>query len=471
MDGESDLGELAAKFAAHGGGKVSQELSTDLALEIVLNEIVEQACLATGASGAAIVLQRDGEWVCRASAGGNAPQLGARLDTATGLTGACVKTRAVQRCDDAQADLRADREACRVLGVRSVMVFPLQQQGELVGVFEVFSSEPSAFGERDERTMEALLQRVLKNLARAAEPLSAAVEPAEVAHPIEKSLAVMSSIATPRANREGANREDENRKDATKAGANKEGANEEDAATVAVYDPASEPVQEPASEAASGRSIHLITWALGVAVLAYAVLLTVLISQRLIGHKVAGHAGGGNQPGAAGREVSGVAASVSAPSPGSSSLNSSATRAASVAGAAGAVHAANSSPPPGSLLVYENGKEVFRMLPAGDPSEAAKATPPILNLPAQAAEGSLLHRVEPDYPEAARQQMIQGAVVLDVRVGQDGGVRDVTLVSGPPLLTQAASDAVKQWQFKPRLVSGRPVEMQTRITLDFRLPR
>jgi hypothetical protein len=75
IGGESDLGELAAKFAAHGGGRVSPELSADLALEIVLNEIVEQACLATGATGAAIVLERGGEWVCRASAGGNAPQL------------------------------------------------------------------------------------------------------------------------------------------------------------------------------------------------------------------------------------------------------------------------------------------------------------------------------------------------------------------------------------------------------------
>ena len=53
---ESDLGELAALFAAHSGGGLSAEVSTDLALEIVLNEIVEQACLATGATGAAIAL-------------------------------------------------------------------------------------------------------------------------------------------------------------------------------------------------------------------------------------------------------------------------------------------------------------------------------------------------------------------------------------------------------------------------------
>ncbi|MFZ0299262.1 MAG: hypothetical protein WAM13_13005, partial [Candidatus Sulfotelmatobacter sp.] len=55
--GDWDLGELAAKFAEHGGGRVSPEISAELALQIVLNEIVEQACLATGASGAAIVLE------------------------------------------------------------------------------------------------------------------------------------------------------------------------------------------------------------------------------------------------------------------------------------------------------------------------------------------------------------------------------------------------------------------------------
>src|ERR1700678_2665655 len=145
---------------------------------MLLNEIWEQACLACGAGGAAIVLERGGEWVCRASAGGIAPQLGARLDTEAGLSGACVKTRTVQRCDDAQNDARVDMEACRILGVCSVIILPLlRKSGEVAGVFEVFSSTPSAFGERDERTLEALSQRVVRNLERAAEPRAAAVEP------------------------------------------------------------------------------------------------------------------------------------------------------------------------------------------------------------------------------------------------------------------------------------------------------
>jgi len=87
------------------------------------------------------------------------------------------------------------------------------------------------------------------------------------------------------------------------------------------------------------------------------------------------------------------------------------------------------------------------------------------------AEGSLLHRVEPDYPEEARQQKIQGPVVLDVRIGRDGTVQQATILSGQRLLAEAAISAVKQWEFRPRMVKGQAVEMQTRVTLNFRLPR
>jgi protein TonB len=86
------------------------------------------------------------------------------------------------------------------------------------------------------------------------------------------------------------------------------------------------------------------------------------------------------------------------------------------------------------------------------------------------AEGSLLQRVEPEYPEEARQQRIQGAVVLEVRIGRDGAIEEVKLVSGQPLLAKAAIAAVKQWRFKPRLENGQPVGMQTRVTLNFRIP-
>ena len=167
---ETDLAQLAAVFSAHGGG-VSAELSNDLALEIVLNEIVVQACLSTGATGAAIALERDGEMVCRGSNGETAPALGSRLDSSSGLSGECIRARHIQRSDDVLADARVDGEVWQRLGVRSVMVMPLMRGEKLLGLFELFSSQAQAFGERDERTLEALAARIFSTLERAALPL------------------------------------------------------------------------------------------------------------------------------------------------------------------------------------------------------------------------------------------------------------------------------------------------------------
>lgn len=100
------------------------------------------------------------------------------------------------------------------------------------------------------------------------------------------------------------------------------------------------------------------------------------------------------------------------------------------------------------------------------------ALPPgsIAKVPAEAAEGSLVRRVEPQHPEQARSQRVQGAVVLDVRIGREGGVQEVKLVSGDPLLAEAANAAVRQWRFKPHTLNGRAVDMETEITLKFTLP-
>jgi protein TonB len=95
----------------------------------------------------------------------------------------------------------------------------------------------------------------------------------------------------------------------------------------------------------------------------------------------------------------------------------------------------------------------------------------IVELSPTVAESSLLRRVEPQYPAAARDRQVQGTVVLDVHIGPNGAVRDVEVVSGAPLLVQASTEAVKQWRFKPRAVNGRPAEMETKVTLNFRLPQ
>jgi TonB family protein len=83
--------------------------------------------------------------------------------------------------------------------------------------------------------------------------------------------------------------------------------------------------------------------------------------------------------------------------------------------------------------------------------------------------GLLITRVQPRYPDDARQARIQGTVVLKALIDANGDVEDLTLVSGHPMLAPAALEAVKQWKYKPYLLNGRPVKVETQITVNFQL--
>jgi TonB family protein len=137
----------------------------------------------------------------------------------------------------------------------------------------------------------------------------------------------------------------------------------------------------------------------------------------------------------------------------------------------------------GGLVVSQNGRVLFREgngqglkpnkadtgAPVEQPDHIVPAGKTTL-LTQDAANDYLSYRVEPQYPAVARQEHIQGPVVLRVMVGKDGGVQQVQLLSGDPKLAAAASTAVVQWRFKPVLRAGRPVEFETQITVDFKLP-
>jgi protein TonB len=88
----------------------------------------------------------------------------------------------------------------------------------------------------------------------------------------------------------------------------------------------------------------------------------------------------------------------------------------------------------------------------------------------EAARALIIHRVDPDYPAQALPQRLEGPVVLEVWVRKDGTIRDLKLVKGYFVLAKAASDAVKQWRFKPYTPNGPAVDFQTLITISFRYP-
>ena len=83
--------------------------------------------------------------------------------------------------------------------------------------------------------------------------------------------------------------------------------------------------------------------------------------------------------------------------------------------------------------------------------------------------GKLVKKVTPIYPPMAAAAHLQGTVRLTALIGKDGTVQNLQLVSGPPLLAKAATDAVKQWVYQPTVLNGEPVEVQTQIDLNFNL--
>ena len=81
----------------------------------------------------------------------------------------------------------------------------------------------------------------------------------------------------------------------------------------------------------------------------------------------------------------------------------------------------------------------------------------------------LVSKVQPEYPADAKDQRIQGEVRLVVTVDKEGNVYKVELISGHPLLAPSAMEAVRQWKYKPYLLNGEPIEVETTVTVNFTL--
>ncbi len=117
-------------------------------------------------------------------------------------------------------------------------------------------------------------------------------------------------------------------------------------------------------------------------------------------------------------------------------------------------------------------------IPEGEKSDIAPSSPadgPHFAVPQRVrvssgvAQGLLVSKVPPQYPQEAKDQRIQGVVVMRVIIDKEGNVADIQLISGHPLLAPAAVDAVKQWKYKPYLLNQTPLEVNTQVTVNFTL--
>ncbi|HEX8817759.1 MAG TPA: TonB family protein [Terriglobales bacterium] len=489
----------------------------------LLNDIVERARISTKASDAAIALRHGEDLICFATTGANAPDIGVRLDLDSGLSGACVQSMKFQLCEDSESDARVDAVLCRRLGIRSVLVYPIIRHERLMGVVEVFSAEPNAFGDSQVQSLAALSRTISYILDRPVEtPASGeefgetvsvrdaiaetAVEEAPIdpealpAHNYGRSFdtipdlpedlsfpfdpapfdsAELKASTTDRLSVEQVS---------VDAAAEEQGVvvrdfaaakDEDDELAVARSSSDLDHAADPVKDGYEGVVDTPQKSESYSALLTYAVIALALALGWLLGESFE-------------RQSTPVAQT---PAPVVTPAQRSAPVVASKPAANSALATQTAQPTPrkheaapakreadapaaaaqGELVVSQNGKVIYRQQPQTTAAVPAVSSGPTgiskaVMVSPDAARQFVVKRVEPEYPEAARAAHISGPVTLQAIVAKDGSVKTINTVSGDPQLVAAARQAVSQWQFKPYTQQGRPAEFQTNVTVNFRLP-
>lgn len=392
-------------------------------LETYLQGLADEILLLAGGDGVAIALAENGQLRCRA-ASGIAPPLGARIDARSGLTGACLSTGTLLRCDDSEQDGRVDRQVCRALGIRSMICVPLTAGEEIVGLFEIFSSRPNAFFRLDLGTLHVRAEEIARTFAGEEAPLAAAV-----------------------------------------VGAAEQGA----------------PSWTPAPHRAPFLPLSPKARQAVLAVLVLALGLFLFL------RAIRGSAPAASAVGPQAAAAAAPAASPALPQPQQqpeprhrprlSASPGTALRAATPAQPsslprARAAQSGDTPAPPSQVLIATETPggdplpQLVSSLPPAQPS-LAQVTPASSGVPAPV----LVRQVQPHYPGLARQNGVEGAVVLEGLVNEEGRVTRLRADSGNSLLVSAALRAVQQWRYRPTQLNGRPVEVPIRIVLKFELGR
>ena len=423
----------------------------NISTDSILRAATDVARVLTRAHGTALALRTNGVIVCRARSGDIAPELGVPLNLDSGISAGCLRTATILICNDAATDTRVDLEACLILGVRSIVAVPIRGSMGVAGILEAFSTRPNAFG------------------AQQMESLKALAEIAEAAYDREglsQSPTASSVIAA-------ANRSSR-------------------------FASWGEPTHTGKfSDQASPRRRYWIP-----AVVAIALLLVSMVvwlswrepaeiaaaeapptalrrSEKPSGHPPPRVLSLTPEPGVGGRDsdrlrtknvlqnAAEIGPATGGPSPSSSATDLSESNAVENSALRSAPPNSASEPPPPAIEATAS----------TIPDELAGLSSAPAALPAFGAsvstgvtEGNLIHRVEPRYPQQARIQKLVGAVVLDATIAEDGFISEVKVVNGPPLLAAAATAAVQQWRYSPYQLNGKPIAVEKRITIVFKLP-
>ncbi|HKV79067.1 MAG TPA: TonB family protein [Candidatus Sulfotelmatobacter sp.] len=418
-------------------------------LEAIADAVADAARVLSGADGTALGLETRGTIVCRASSGDTAPPIGAPINTESGISGECLRTVSMLVCHDAMIDPRVDTEACRSLGIRSVAAVPVRGPIGALGILEAFAARPNAFDG------DAL--RSLRDLAAIA----------ETAYTREASTHALAARPLP-------------------ANANPSTYPTPPLATEDILDGLSEPSKKR-------------LWIVG----AVALTLLLTIAVAWWSWHVPADEGtlGGQSVHAAAAEPAHpqlVRETTPKPGPGVPTTRSDRSRPQIVLNAADlkpievrpdrastfatstsptgeststpSTHKADSEasviePPSVELAPSVNSEQLAQLssIPAQLPSAGPRVSEGVV-------EPTLIHKIAPGYPMQARSERISGKVVLSATIGADGSVGEIAVVSGSPILAEAARQAVRQWRYNPAMLNGSPIVIQKQIMFLFTLP-
>jgi TonB family protein len=415
------------------------QISGGAEMEDVLESAASAAQDLTTASGAALAMGAEENILCVGRSGETAPPIGAQVSVNSGISGECMRTGKYIVCDDTQLDSRVDAEVCLSLGLRSLAAVPLRAAGDKVGLLEVFSNYPSNFSSEHVEILRGLGDLVELAYARQS------TKPAAELSQAEEELEAQSSVTIPDV-----------------------------------------PISEPRAIKWLRDSQALIAerkfpyWAIPV------VLIAVLLAFRgwLAWQDPVKATAKVSAPIDAPQEISGADLVVLKPSPTRESRRKTGRKEVSQEASPEAqdvvVHnfqeeivpapskkeaTDDSVEPPQLAVLSSDGSELSNLV-----KKQAVLPKPALMVSQGVVRGGVVHRVPPAYPAEARSKGVSGEVVLKASINEKGAVTTVEPVSGPPVLVRAASDAVRQWRYRPSLLNGTPVPVETEITVNFKKP-
>jgi len=512
-------------MATQASDSVKQRSRATSADELAV--VVQRAQAFTSASGAAIAISEGNkdEIVCKARSGSSAPDVGAVLRVEGSFTGICIQTGKELRCDDAETDTRVDTAAIRALGIRSMVITPIKDEGKAVGVLAVFAPTPHAFTITHVAVLKtmadqiaALLQKerrakdepqvaapipVPKPAAKpaplpqppvvirpsAAQPMAASVAaaPARAAAPspatVEslRPIPIAVEIAPPappsRKEEKRDRRRSEHRSEAK--------------VSLGTLDAVAGEPKKPVSK-------FLV---IGVAVAAIAAGTTWAVLKM---HKSSASTAQTAQPQQQNPPAPAQTASATTP-------NAAVTTPAPAPAPSVSTPANTKSNPPAekqdSKKNEQKNQQPSKPTPAapvtvelagggpskiGNKQDQAPDVAPTLAVgggnsteltsvvrsagrpvPSMLAQSDLVNakaiRTAPAaYPDIARARRLSGIEVMRITVGKDGKVSNVKYVSGPVIFKDAATEALRQWVFQPATLNGQAIEQETEIRMTFK---